>query len=318
MNYLIVGTESYLINKKLTEILSESGASTSELNVGLFDATANDFSIQSVIDDCNTPPFFGDKKVVIIKNPNFLSTTKSLNDKELALLEEYIKDPSSDCDLIFCGALALDKRKKIVKIMQKECQYFQLDKLALPEFQNYVRKELKNNSLNITSKGLEELFSRIPLDLDNFYMELQKLSLYEGELGKEVISKLITRPLDEDVFHLVNAVVSKDLKTVFHVWRDLSILNKDPIYLIALLSSQFRLLYQIKVYLDLGMNQKMIQDHIKVHPYRVKKAIESLRGLSKERLLELLNSLAELDQNFKKGILDKSIGFELFLIKTAR
>ncbi len=318
MNYCIVGTEGYLINQKIKEVMKSSDIHENDLNVTFFDATANEFSIQSLVDDCNTLPFFGDKKIVVVRNPVFLSTTKSLGDKESAILQEYLQDPNPSCDLIFCGAITVDKRKKLVKFMQKECRFFQIDKLSPQEFISYVNSEVNRNNIELTSDAKQLLLDRLPNDLESLHRELEKLSLYNGKIDREMVSSLVTRPLDEDVFHLVNAVVQQDMKQALHLWRDLQVLNKDPIYLVALLSGQFRLLYQVKVFLEMGMDQRAIQSELKVHPFRVTKAIEALRGLSKERCLFLLNKLAECDQKFKMGLLDKTMGFELFLIEIAR
>ncbi|MEG0176329.1 DNA polymerase III subunit delta [Anaerorhabdus sp.] len=318
MNYLIVGTEAYLIRKELNKIMLQGEIESNSMDTIFYDGQANDFSINPVLEDCNTPPFFNKKKTVIINNPVFLSAQKSLPENEVASLEKYLKNSSYDADLIFTGDVTLDKRKKIVKLLQTNARFMQLDRLSLQEFRSYVLKNLKENKIEITNDGRDELLDRLPNDLENFHSELDKMNLYGKQLDKEGVSRLISRPLDEDVFHLVNDVVSRNMKSALHLWNDLFVLNKDPIYLVALLASQFRLLYQVRTYLDMGYSEKDIQRELKVHPYRITKAIESLRGLTKDRCLYILNALAELDQSFKMGILDKKIGFEMFLIRTAR
>ncbi|MEG0163852.1 DNA polymerase III subunit delta [Anaerorhabdus sp.] len=318
MNYLIIGSELFLLKKQLNQILKENSLDNNSMDTIFYDGLSNDFTIASVIDDCNTPPFFNKKKTVILNNPSFLSTQKSLNDHDSEILEKYLKNPSLDADLIFYGDITLDKRKKLVKLVQSSCRVFQFERLSTAEFNSYVSKQIAQNHVQVTSEGKAELLNRLPNDLENFHSELEKMALYGNELDKEAITKLISRPLDEDVFHLVNDVVNRNMKSALHLWDDLYMLNKDPIYLVALLASQFRLLYQVRTYLDMGYHEKEIQKELKVHPFRVTKAIESLRGLSKERCLEILNSLAELDQSFKMGLGDKKAGFELFLVRTAR
>ncbi|MFV0479745.1 MAG: DNA polymerase III subunit delta [Anaerorhabdus sp.] len=317
MNYCIVGSELYLIQKKVNEILEAAGVKENDLNVVHFNASTKDFTIQEVIDDCNTLPFLEEKKVVLVRNPVFLSTLKSLSDKEASLLQAYLENSPKHCDLIFYGDITVDKRKKLVKLIQKQCRYHTMEKLSDQEFRNYVLTSIKERGIDLTSLANETLMKQLSNDLQAFHMELEKLSLYSGQLDEKIIEQLVTRPLDEDVFHLVNAVVQKNMKEAFTRWKDLQILNKDPIYLISILSSQFRLLYQVSVFLEMGMTQNEIQSELKVHPFRVTKAIEALRGLSKERCLFLLNELAICDQGFKNGTMDKNIGFELFLIKTA-
>lgn len=318
MNYLIIGNEQFLLKKQLNQILKDNSLEDNSMDTIFYDALSNDFMISSVIDDCNIPPFFNKKKTVVVNNPSFLGTQKGLSDHDAEILEKYLKNPSLDADLIFYGDITLDKRKKLVKLIQSTCRTFQLDRLSSQEFSAYVSKQLQHSHVQITADGKSELMSRLPNDLENFHSELEKMILYGKELDKEAITKLISRPLDEDVFHLVNDVVNRNMRNALHLWDDLYMLNKDPIYLVALLASQFRLLYQVRTYLDMGYHEKEIQKELKVHPFRITKAIESLRGLSKERCLEILNALAELDQSFKMGLGDKKAGFELFLIRTAR
>lgn len=318
MNYLILGSESYLLRKELNKIIGQSGTDSTTMDTIFYDGQSPDFSIHTVLEDCNTPPFFNERKTVIINNPVFLSAQKSLSDTEMLSLEKYLKNSAYDADLIFYGDVTVDKRKKIVKLLQGNARCFQYDRLSLQDFKSYVSKALNENHVKLTLDGKEELLSRLPNDLENFHSELEKMVLYGSEMNKNDVAHLISRPLDEDVFHLVNDVVNRNIKGALHLWNDLFVLNKDPIYLVALLASQFRLLYQVKTYLDMGLGEKEIQRELKVHPFRVTKAIESLRGLSKDRCLTILNSLAELDQSFKMGLVDKKIGFELFLIRTAR
>ncbi|MEG0238800.1 DNA polymerase III subunit delta [Anaerorhabdus sp.] len=318
MNYLILGSESFLLRKELKKIIAQNGNDSNSMDTIFYDGQSSDFSIHTVLEDCNTPPFFNEKKTVIVNNPTFLSAQKSLSDNEIASLEKYLKNAAYDADLIFYGDVTVDKRKKIVKLIQSNARCYQFDRLSPQDFKTYVLKNIKENHIELTSDGKEELLSRLPSDLENFHSELEKMILYGKPMNKNDVMHLISRPLDEDVFHLVNDVVSRNIKGALHLWNDLFVLNKDPIYLVALLASQFRLLYQVKTYLDMGQSEKDIVKELKVHPYRVTKAIESLRGLSKDRCLDILNALAELDQSFKMGLLDKKVGFELFLIRTAR
>lgn len=318
MNYCIVGNEPYLVQRKMNEIVTAAGIQENDLNVTFFDASNHDFSIQSILEDCNTLTFFGDKKIVVIKNPLFLSATKSLSDHDANLLMEYLKNSNPECDLIFMGSVTIDKRKKIVKQIKEQCLFFELNKLSDQEFTSYVNSSLDSKKINLTISAKKMLHERLFNDMGSFHMELEKLSLYDQTIDEVIVGNLVTRPLDEDVFHLVNAVVQKNLKEAMTLWRDLQVLNKDPIYLIALLSSQFKLLYQVKVFSDRGLSESSMVSELKVHPFRVKKALEAVRMLSKDRCLYLLNTLAILDQDFKMGMVDKTTGFELFLIKTAR
>ena len=133
-------------------------------------------------------------------------------------------------------------------------------------------------------------------------------------ISSDVVERLVTRPLEEDVFQLVNAVVDRDLRKSFHMWQDLCVLNKDAIYLIALLAAQFRFLYEVKALMLHGKGKDAIKDELKAHPYRVQLAMKTVQRLGIGYLMHILEQLATLDQNLKAGRLDKKLGFEMFLL----
>ena len=143
--------------------------------------------------------------------------------------------------------------------------------------------------------------------------ELSKLELYGDTITTEVVSSIVTRPLEDDVFQLVNAVVEKRIKEAFHIWEDLSTLNKDAVFLIALLAGQFRFLYQVRELLDEGKQQKEITSCFRCTPISiVQRSYKTVMHLSTNALLNILEMLATLDQQIKSGKLDKNLGFEMF------
>ena len=289
------------------------------MNTVVYDAGSADFQLRAVLEDAWTIPLFAEKKTVVVRNPIFLTPSGSLNDKDGKALEEYLNQACPSTDLIFCGEFdSLDQRKKLVKLVLKTCRVFTMKRMDEREFRSYVNQQLSAHQLILSRDAMEELMQRLPLDMESFHQELIKLTLYGTKISRDDIVHLVSRPLDEDVFHLVNAVITHNLKQAMHLWKDLDSLNKDPIYLVALLASQFRLMAQVRMLSDRRMSESMIAQQLKVHPFRVKKAHEAVARLNSERLLEILNDLAELDQRFKSGTLDRKLGFEMFLIKAAR
>ena len=50
----------------------------------------------------------------------------------------------------------------------------------------------------------------MPFDILMIQNELSKLELYGDTITTEVVSSIVTRPLEDDVFQLVNAVVESE------------------------------------------------------------------------------------------------------------
>lgn len=312
MNYVLYGEEHYLLQKALQDIVSKYVKEENDFTKITYDATATDIHV--ILEDATTIPFFSEHKVLLVHHANFLSTN---NDTmiDVTALEHYLDHPMESTILILLGDFEkLDARKKIVKKVQKTCKVLQFRKLDEQGKQNYIRTELQKRALFIDRAGQNELIQRLPLDIQSIHMEMDKLQLYGETITYDVVCRLITRPLEEDVFLLVNAVVDKNVKKAFHIWQDLCVLNKDAIYLIALLASQFRFLYEVKALMMQAKRKEDIVNALGAHPYRVQVTMKSAEHLNIEYLMEILERLATLDQRLKAGLLDKKLGFEMFLL----
>lgn len=313
MNYVLYGEEQYELSNALKRILKQHHIEEQDLNMITYDALQND--IQTIMEDASTIPFFAEEKVILVRNANFLSTNND-TDIDVKILENYLDDPMPSTILILTGNFEkLDARKKIVKKIQKSCKVLQFHRLDAIGKENYIKEEVSRRKLSIDPAAMKELIQRLPLDIRTIKAEMEKLELYGETIHLSVVEKLVTRPLEDDVFQLVNAVVDRDLKKAFTLWQDLCVLNKDAIFLIALLAAQFRFLYQVKVLMDQGAGKDMIVSKLSAHPYRVQLTMQSARKLSTPYLLSILSKLATLDQKLKGGLLDKKLGFELFLLE---
>lgn len=313
MNYVLYGEESYRLKKTLNTIVSKYIQDESDLNLITYDAFTSDMEV--ILEDAMTIPFFQDYKVIVVYHANFLSTT---NDTGIDpnVLTSYVEHPMDSTVLIFVGDFQkLDARKKIVKKIKETWKVLEFKKLDDLGKLSYVKEEIKNRNISIDPNGFQELIRRLPLDMESIQRELEKLELYGELITYDVITHLVTRPLEDNVFDLVHAVVEKDKRKAFQIYRDLCVVNTDAIYLIALLSSQFRFLFQVKTLMNQGNNKDAIVAELHAHPYRVKLAMNDVTRLSNSYLMQMLAKLATLDQQLKAGLIDKKMGFELFLIE---
>jgi len=314
MNYIIYGEEDYQIKNAVNGCIQKEIGTRDDMNTVVYSCYQS--SLDVILADAQTISFFTEKKCILVEGADFLSS-KDTTGYQLEPLLAYLKQPMESSVLIFTGNFAkLDMRKKAVKQISSLCKVIvcnRLDKNSLPV---YVKEQLQKRRLTMSNHCFALLCERLPYDIGMIQSELDKLELCKQTIDEDLIQHLVTRSLEDDVFALVNAVVDKDAKKSFQIWNDLQVLNKDPIYLIALLSSQFHLLYQVKCALQQGMNrQDEIAAELGVHPYRVKLAMGICYRFTADDLLCVLASLADLDQAIKAGKVDKKLGFELFLLR---
>ncbi len=121
--YLLYGNERFLIEEKRKTLM---GHDIDDIDINIYDMT--EFPIEIALEDAETLPFLSDRRIVIVKNPFFLTSEKKLASQtevehDLKRLEQYLENPSPYATVIFEAPYAkLDERKKIVKLLKKNAE----------------------------------------------------------------------------------------------------------------------------------------------------------------------------------------------------
>ena len=202
-----------------------------------------------------------------------------------------------------------------VKRLRKEAKFFEYEKINHYKLSDNVRQAIKRRQATIDEDALELLLSRVGDSLSTVVLEVEKLCLYDKHITIEAVDKLVSKPLDENVFSLTSAILQKDRQKIFSIYKDLMVLNEEPVKLIVLIAGQLRLMYQVKLLDRKGYNDKEIGKILAINPYRLKYIRQEGKEFDLDELLKRLNDLAKLDEAIKTGKIDKKIGLELFLIK---
>ena len=105
---------------------------------------------------------------------------------------------------------------------------------------------------------------------------------------------------------------------VADAWRlydDLLLQGEETIKINAILIGQVRLLLQASILMKVGYQQANIAETLKIHPYRVKLAMQQARKFNEKQLAALYHELIENDYLVKSGQIDKEFLFQLFVLK---
>lgn len=315
MNYLLLGSEGYNLRARRNEIIKKSiGDINDPLAVSIYRGQDGQ-TIQEVLDDCATSPFLNDKKVVIYEDPPFIMEGK-ISDKDLQLLEQYLNNPSEFTDLIFYSQTSLNKNSVVIKNLAKYMKYESFNQLSSDEFATFVKKDINERKLNITNDGINALIERLPISVNNWKSELEKLALYPEKLTKEAVINLISKPIEDNAFELTNALMNKDLAKALSVYNDLLLNNKNDIpALVGLLASQFRFMSQVKILQENNVNQSDIASQLAANPYRIKMTLKACGNKTSYDVLAILNQLSNLDIDIKTNKVNPQSALELFIIK---
>lgn len=315
MIFVIYGEESFLMEQKLQSLKKEYQCNEENMNFSVY--RGDEDSVEQVYEDIITPPFFTDKKMVVLKNPYFLTTKKMKKDNnEVGFFEKCLDHNSQEIlFVIYHVGKDFDERKKIVKRLRQEAKFFEINKVNHYKLSDSTRQAVKRRDAIIDEDALELLLSRLGDSLNNVVLEVEKLCLYSKHITYEIVDKLVNKPLDENVFALTSAILQKNQQKMFAIYHDLMVLNEEPIKLIVLIAGQMRLIYQVKLLDRKGYNDKEIGKFIGVNPYRLKYIRQEGKDFDINELLKCLDALSKLDVEIKTGKMDKKLGLELFMIR---
>ncbi|HHW69201.1 MAG TPA: DNA polymerase III subunit delta [Tenericutes bacterium] len=307
MIYLFYGNNQFSIDNEIKKIIKEN--KIEEIDKVKYDLEQT--NISNILDDALTTSLFENKKLIIVENSYIFTGVNSKKeiDHNIDYLNTYLNSPSTDTILIFItNNEKIDERKKITKSIKK----------------NYIIKEFNNNNSNeyIMNYNIDkETFNYLKnyVGNDNYVIEneLKKITLYKNDnskITKEDINKISSKNIDIDLFSFIDKIIMKNKKEALLIYNELKKYNEEPIKLIVMVANQIRIMYQSKELLKRGYTEKNISETLNIHPYRVKLAIEKSYTYDSKILLDYLKKLADMDENIKKGLIDKYSAFELFII----
>lgn len=316
--YLILGEEQVNAEKIKQKLLDNVPEEEREFNVGIYDM--EDVSLANAIADAMSVPFFGDKRLVFITRPYFLTgeNKKTKIEHDTNELSAYLDDPEPTTTLVILAPYAkLDERKKAVKQLKKKAVVVDNSPLNEAAVRKTILDDLNAKGYTIEPAALEILLQRTDANLTMVASELPKLLLAtkeEKKITEQVVTMMVSRSLEQNVFDLVELVLRRETAKALELYHELLQQKEEPLKINAILEGQFRLLLQVEVLKRHGYAQGNIASTLKVHPYRVKLALQKTRSFKREDLKDAYLGLIHIEERLKGSSQDPELLFQLFML----
>lgn len=317
--YLVVGTEHFLREQVRQAFFERLALTETDLNFQQFDLVEN--SLNDVLLDVESSPFFGDYRLVFVESPFFLSSEKIKNEQEEALdkLIEYIENPLETTILvIWFNQEKMDERKKVTKRLKKAAMRIDVAPMKETDVRRYLQQTFNNEGLEFSRDAFEQFLFLTDASLSKAMKELEKIRLFaveEKKISKAIIDSLVPKSLEQNVFDLTESILAGNVEVALRLYEDLRVQGEETIKINAILISQIRLLLQVRLLENIGYQQGAIAETLKAHPYRVKLAMQQARKFKVPQLVKLLDQLIENDYATKTGKVEKEFAFQLLILK---
>lgn len=321
--YLFYGRENYLIDKVLKKIQGiYINGNNKSFNYIVIDG--ENIQVDSLIDACETVPFIGEKRIVIVKEAGLFSAKKNVIPKEdEERLINYFSNMPNTTLLFFVEGSNIDKRKKIVNEVKKHGDIIQFDKLSSKELGKWIKRKFEEKGKNISLKLINRIIEIINYenkdsnktlyDIENEIIKISSFIGHEKNSSIEDIEKILAEPLDTNIFSLVDAVAEKNGDLAFKILNQILINGEPEARILHMIVRQFKLIYTTKLMLEKGYTPMAIAPKLSLPQYITKKYVKQSNAFTSKEILKIKNNTLKIDRDIKTGKMSPKLGLEVLI-----
>lgn len=306
-NYLLECSDFLIIQSEIGKIIK---------NCGFLDASINYYDMQEValeraLEDLDTYGFLTGKKVVVITN---FSDVDLANTNDLERLVKYVKSECDDNILIITTKKFVIKENKYLKDLKKNLLMISVDLDPI----TYIKSELKD--YKVDSAAINLIHSYCLGDITKIHNECSKLKTYrydEKIIREEDVSNIVIKRLGDAtdlVFSFTRSLAERDKSEALELYEEILDYNVEPLSLIGLLASQFRIMYQVMVLDKRKISNAEMARILNAKEYRIMKIRELTRYYTEKEILNLMIRLSEIDLKIKTTNCDPNLLLQLFIL----
>lgn len=308
VNFILLADDSLAVDRKLKEI--QKGFN---LEVEPIVYNASEEGTYAIVDELATVSLFDETKFVVVKNAEAL-----LAKSDTAFLEllKVMNDQNSSNILVLVFMDFTDgtneqyqKLKRFSSVFEAKTKNINLEEYAVESFQK-EGYQIDSNAIKLLVSYADS-FSKLRGYMD----QLECYKAKEKIITNEDIVLMIPEPLEDNVYGLIDAVLSNNKKLMMKGYQDMKLRSMQASNLISLLINKFQELYNVNILLKAGMNQAALSELFHISSGRAYYMIKSAKEHSLNTIQDHLDRLNNLDFQIKSGKIDQNIGLELYFLR---
>lgn len=264
----ISGDDDYLVSEKGKDwFAAQTQGLSDDLSKEVVDGRAGNFSeveavVQRFTGAVQTLSLFGERKVVWLKDVNFLADSPTGRAQGTLDLLEHLKDALAGLDpeavTVLITAQPVDKRRSFYKWCQKHADFTSLatGKDAVATYTRMIEAVCRETGVSMTPDAIQLLIGKVNGNTRLIVEEARKLCTFAEGSGEPVseqrVNELVPNFGDGDFFEAADAFFSLRLEWTLEALRRHFFTNTESRPLLASLQSRNRLLIQLRVLMDAG------------------------------------------------------------------
>jgi len=292
-NSVFLAQETFLVEERLLQLKLLVGENAS-MNWAAFNVEENP-SVDEIISLCNTMPFLSERRVVIVRNGQKLSS------KQQDQLLQYLENPCGMTTLIIIMELDKADRElnKYMKKFEGKAQIVRLEPMKTrAERISWIMDRAATHGKRI-DKDAATLLADMTGGSSMWYLdsEIKKLCLYVAQApaisGKDV-HDAVMRTHEPALFAFLDALFDKKKDAISRLY-ELELAGVAELELISRIENQIITHYVVLA----GKDWKKM----KIHDFVADKSLKRKSLWSVEQLLSLLKDIRRIEQRLKSSSL---------------
>ena len=318
-SYIFCGLDEELIKEGISLVVNNTvDKSLLDLNYIRLDGLTATFD--DIMNACETMPFMGDKKVVVVYRSSFLKDkTDSAGTKTYNEVLKYLKDLPPYTVLImyylFNDKRDTPKKSNKVKALDTVSKVVYFDKLKKDRYYKKVEEVFKEKGKEIGKIELRYFAEKVQNNFDIIRREADKLISYTGDriITKNDIDKLIANSSEDDIFDLIDFISQKKVEKALDLLYELLSKSDQHMLIISNIENNFKRLYEIKILVQNGTRVNDISSKFKLPTFVCEKLINQCSKFSVKQLQKLMEICLETENKIKTTGVDKNMEMELMI-----
>jgi len=312
--YLLLGEEDVRADEALRTLLAGI-VPEDERALNLDAVDAGSVPVQEIITRCETLPFFGQTRAVVlhVRNP------ESWRAAEQDALAEYLSHGPPPGVLIIV-APRLDQRRRLSQVLQRTARVIPCEPLEPQEVPAWLAACARGYGKAIAPDAAALLVELAGSGLRALGLEVAKLAAYAAERDtitaadvREVASHVAAQAT---IFEVMDAVGHRRPDRAFRLLDTLIALGEPPLRILYMLDDQVRMLARVQELVDRGVrNRADVQRALGARAWRYRDYQKQVEAFGRVDTLRLLDMLLETDGAIKTGQMPPRLALETLIVR---
>ena len=324
---IVCGQEKQLIDKTVGRIYSLIDM-LPDMNITRL--SGESISQDEVFNACETFPVMASKRLVHIKNAEFLlkgKKKKQSEDKDEAedkeetaekdekddgeqgigkFIADYIPHIPDYTILLMTYNGKINDRCKAAAAVKSAGVYVFYQTLRKDMLYKWIEREFDEQGKSITKSDIYYLTSIAGYNTEQLEMEIEKLVCYckdEKLITRKHIEAVVHRSLEDNIFKMVDSITTRNADAALSILNVLLTEKEKPLKILAMINRQFRLLLMAKGCMQENLSPDEIKSRLKLNMFdnAFKNFLIQARNSQEGVLRGALNKCLETDCSMKNG-----------------